>query len=137
MSRRVAWGELAKRGIVKAVLIGCAMAGVGQFMGVAFVAVFLAYIFAQAVSISAVVFVLLSEMYPDKVRGVAMSVAGLSLWVGTFLIGQFTPWCMATLGSSGTFFFFAAMCLPYLFIIWRLVPDTTGKSLEEIEAFWR
>ena len=105
-------------------------------MGVVFVAVFLAYIFAQAISISAVVFVLLSEMYPDKVRGVAMSIAGFSLWVGTFLIGQFTPWCMATIGSSGTFFFFAAMCLPYLFIIWRLVPDTTGKSLDEIESFW-
>ena len=213
-SRRIPWGELAKPGIVKAVLIGCAIAVLGQFMGVnavlyygpeifanagfaakessfstvlvglvnmistilavslmdkagrkalvyfgvslmivclvtigvffrlhvmgvAFVAVFLVYIFAQAVSISAVVFVLLSEMYPDKVRGVAMSIAGLALWVGTYLIGQFTPWCMATLGSSGTFFFFAAMCLPYLFIIWRLVPDTTGKSLEEIEAFWR
>ena len=211
--RRIPWGELAKPGIVKAVLIGCAIAVLGQFMGVnavlyygpeifadagfaakessfstvlvglvnmtstilavflmdragrkalvyfgvslmiaclvtigvffrlhvmgvAFVAVFLAYIFAQAISISAVVFVLLSEMYPDKVRGVAMSIAGLSLWVGTFLIGQFTPWCMATLGSSGTFFFFAAMCLPYLFIIWRLVPDTTGKSLDEIESFW-
>ena len=213
VSRRIPWGELAKPGIVKAVLIGCAIAVLGQFMGVnavlyygpeifadagfaakessfstvlvglvnmlstilavflmdragrkalvyfgvslmivclvtigvffrlhvmgvAFVAVFLAYIFAQAVSISAVVFVLLSEMYPDKVRGVAMSIAGLSLWVGTFLIGQFTPWCMATIGSSGTFFFFAAMCLPYLFIIWRLVPDTTGKSLDEIESFW-
>ncbi len=213
VSRRIPWGELAKPGIVKAVLIGCAIAVLGQFMGVnavlyygpeifadagfaakessfstvlvglvnmastilavflmdragrkalvyfgvslmiaclvtigvffrlhvmgvAFVAVFLAYIFAQAISISAVVFVLLSEMYPDKVRGVAMSIAGLSLWVGTFLIGQFTPWCMATLGSSGTFLFFAAMCLPYLFIIWRLVPDTTGKSLEEIESFW-
>ena len=105
--------------------------------GIAFVAVFLAYIFAQAVSISAVVFVLLSEMYPDKVRGVAMSVAGFALWVGTYLIGQFTPWCMATLGSSGTFFFFAAMCVPYLLIVWRLVPDTTGKSLEEIEVYWR
>ena len=214
VSRRIPWGELAKPGIVKAVLIGCAIAVLGQFMGVnavlyygpeifadagfaakessfstvlvglvnmvstilavflmdragrkalvyfgvslmiaclvtigvffrlhvmgaAFVAVFLAYIFAQAVSISAVVFVLLSEMYPDKVRGVAMSIAGLALWVGTFLIGQFTPWCMATLGSSGTFFFFAAMCLPYLFIIWRLVPDTTGKSLEEIESHWQ
>ena len=213
VSRRIPWSELAKPGIVKAVLIGCAIAVLGQFMGVnavlyygpeifadagfaakessfstvlvglvnmastilavflmdragrkalvyfgvslmiaclvtigvffrlhvmgvAFVAVFLAYIFAQAISISAVVFVLLSEMYPDKVRGVAMSIAGLSLWVGTFLIGQFTPWCMATLGSSGTFFFFAAMCLPYLFIIWRLVPDTTGKSLDEIESFW-
>ena len=213
-ARRIPWGELAKPGIVKAILIGCSIAVLGQFMGVnavlyygpeifadagfaakessfstvlvglvnmvstilavflmdragrkalvyfgvslmvaclvtigcffrmqvtgfAFVAVFLAYIFAQAVSISAVVFVLLSEMYPDKVRGVAMSVAGFALWVGTYLIGQFTPWCMATLGSSGTFFFFAAMCVPYLFIIWRLVPDTTGKSLDEIEAYWR
>lgn len=213
-ARRIPWGELAKPGIVKAILIGCSIAVLGQFMGVnavlyygpeifadagfaakessfstvlvglvnmvstilavflmdragrkalvycgvslmvaclvtigcffrmqvtgfAFVAVFLAYIFAQAVSISAVVFVLLSEMYPDKVRGVAMSVAGFALWVGTYLIGQFTPWCMATLGPSGTFFFFAAMCVPYLFIIWRLVPDTTGKSLDEIEAYWR
>ena len=213
VARRIPWGELARPGIVKAILIGCSIAVLGQFMGVnavlyygpeifadagfaakessfstvlvglvnmvstvvavflmdragrkalvyfgvslmvaclvaigcffrlqvagfAFVAVFLAYIFAQAVSISAVVFVLLSEMYPDKVRGVAMSIAGFALWVGTYLIGQFTPWCMATLGSSGTFFFFAAMCVPYLLIIWRLVPDTTGKSLEEIEAFW-
>ena len=108
-----------------------------EVSGAAFVAVFLAYIFAQAVSVSAVVFVLLSEMYPDKVRGVAMSVAGFALWVGTYLVGQFTPWCMATMGPSGTFFFFAAMCLPYLFIVWRLVPDTTGKSLEEVEACWK
>ena len=104
--------------------------------GLAFVSVFLVYIFAQAISISAVVFVLLSEMYPNKVRGVAMSVAGFALWVGTYLIGQFTPWCMATLGSSGTFYFFAAMCAPYMLIMWRLVPETTGKSLEEIEDFW-
>ena len=105
--------------------------------GLVFVSVFLVYIFAQAISISAVVFVLLSEMYPNKVRGVAMSVAGFALWVGTYLIGQFTPWCMATLGSSGTFYFFAAMCVPYMLIMWRLVPETTGKSLEEIEAYWK
>lgn len=212
-ARRIPWGELARPGMVKAIMIGCSIAVIGQFMGVnavlyygpeifadagfaaressfstvlvglvnmvstvlavflmdragrkalvyfgvsimvvclvtigcffrmqvtgfAFVAVFLAYIFAQAVSISAVVFVLLSEMYPDKVRGVAMSVAGFALWVGTYLIGQFTPWCMATIGPSGTFFFFAAMCVPYLLIIWRIVPDTAGRSLEEIEAYW-
>ena len=214
LAKRIPWEELGRPGIVKAIAIGCALAILGQFMGVnavlyygpeifadagfaaqdssfstvlvglvnlfstviavflidrigrkglvyigvslmivcliaigvlfrlqvrgcVFVSVFLAYIFAQAISISAVVFVILSEMYPDKVRGVAMSVAGFALWVGTYLIGQFTPWCMATLGSSGTFFFFAAMCVPYLLIMWRLVPDTTGKSLEEIEAFWR
>ena len=76
-------------------------------------------------------------MYPNKVRGVAMSVAGFALWIGTYLIGQFTPWCMTTLGSSCTFFFFAAMCVPYMLIMRLLVPDTTGKSLEEIEAYWK
>ena len=214
VERRIPWAELAKPGIVKAILIGCAIAVLGQFMGVnavlyygpdifadagfaakessfstvlvglvnmvstilavcvidrvgrkaliyfgvslmiaclvaigvmfrlhvtgfAFVALFLAYIFAQAVSISAVVFVLLSEMYPNKVRGVAMSVAGFALWIGTYLIGQFTPWCMATLGSAGTFWFFAAMCIPYMLIMWKLVPETTGKTLEEIEEYWK
>ena len=98
---------------------------------------FLLYIFSQAISISAVVFVLLSEMYPNKVRGIAMSIAGLALWVGTYLIGQFTPWCMSTLTPAGTFFLFAFMCIPYMLIMWKLVPETTGKTLEEIEAYWK
>jgi len=100
-------------------------------------ALFLFYIFSQAISISAVVFVLLSEMYPNKVRGIAMSIAGFSLWVGTYLIGQFTPWCMTNLTPAGTFLFFALMCLPYLYIIWKKIPETTGKTLEEIEQFWK
>ena len=98
---------------------------------------FLLYIFSQAISISAVVFVLLSEMYPNKIRGIAMSIAGLALWVGTYLIGQFTPWCMATLTPAGTFLLFAVMCLPYMYIMWKKIPETTGKSLEEIEEFWK
>ncbi len=98
---------------------------------------FLMYIFSQAISISAVVFVLLSEMYPNKVRGIAMSIAGLSLWVGTYLIGQFTPWCMTNLTPAGTFLFFAVMCLPYMYIMWKKIPETTGKTLEEIEAYWK
>ncbi|MBO7603828.1 MAG: sugar porter family MFS transporter [Bacteroidales bacterium] len=98
---------------------------------------FLLYVFCTAISISAVVFVLLSEMYPNRVRGLAMSVAGLALWVGTYLIGQLTPWMLETLTPAGTFFLFAFMCLPYLFIMWKWVPETTGKSLEEIEAYWK
>ena len=97
---------------------------------------FLFYVFCCAISISAVVFVLLSEMYPNNVRGRAMSIAGLSLWIGTFLIGQLTPWMLSTLKPAGTFFFFAFMCLPYIIIMWRCVPETTGKSLEEIEKYW-
>jgi len=97
---------------------------------------FLAYIFFCAISISAVIFVFLSEMYPTKIRGLAMSIAGLSLWVGTYLIGQLTPWMLESLTPAGTFFLFAVMCIPYMLIVWKLMPETAGKSLEEIERFW-
>ena len=97
---------------------------------------FLSYVFCCAISICAVVFVLLSEMYPTKVRGLAMSIAGFSLWIGTYLIGQLTPWMLQNLTPAGTFFLFAVMCVPYILIVWKLVPETTGKSLEEIERYW-
>ncbi len=97
---------------------------------------FLAYILFCAVSICAVIWVLLSEMYPIKVRGLAMSIAGFSLWVGTYLIGQLTPLLLEGLKPQGTFILFAIMCVPYILIVWKLVPETTGKSLEEIEKYW-
>ena len=97
---------------------------------------FLFYVFCCAVSICAVVFVLLSEMYPTRVRGLAMSIAGLALWIGTYLIGQLTPWMLQNLTPAGTFILFAIMCVPYMLIVWKLVPETTGKSLEEIERYW-
>lgn len=96
----------------------------------------LVYIFSCAISICVVIWVLLSEMYPAKVRGLAMSAAGFSLWIGTFLIGQLTPWLMTTLSPAGVFWLFGVMCLPYLYITWKLVPETTGKSLEDIERMW-
>lgn len=96
---------------------------------------FLLYVFCCAISISAIVFVLLSEMYPNSVRGRAMSIAGFALWIGTYLIGQLTPVLLGW-SQSGTFFLFAAMCVPYMLIMWRLVPETTGRSLEEIEEYW-
>ena len=97
---------------------------------------FLLYIFFTAGSISAVIFVFLSEMYPTQIRGTAMSIAGLSLWIGTYLIGQLTPWMLDTLTPAGTFFLFAFMCLPYMLIVWKLMPETAGKSLEDIERYW-
>jgi sugar-proton symporter len=99
-------------------------------------AFFLCYVFCCAISICAVIFVLLSEMYPTKIRGLAMSIAGFALWIGTYLIGQLTPWMLQNLTPAGTFFLFAIMCVPYMLIVWKLVPETTGKSLEEIERYW-
>ena len=96
---------------------------------------FLAYVFCTAISICAVVFVLLSEMYPNSVRGRAMSIAGFALWIGTYLIGQLTPILLGW-SQAGTFFIFAACCVPYMLIMWKVIPETTGKTLEEIEAYW-
>lgn len=97
---------------------------------------FLFYVFCCAISISAVIFVLLSEMYPTRIRGMAMSIAGFALWVGTYLVGQLTPWMLQNLTPAGTFLLFALMCVPYMLIVWKLIPETTGKSLEEIERYW-
>ena len=112
---------------------------VGDVWGISSVVLlilFLFYIFCCAISICAVIFVLLSEMFPMKIRGLAMSVAGLALWVGTYLIGQLTPWLLESITPAGTFFLFAFACIPYLLIVWKLIPETAGKSLEEIEKFW-
>ena len=145
------WKLLLQPGIRKAVIIGVCIAMLGQFMGVNAVlyygeswgissifllVFFLFYVFCCAVSICAVVFVLLSEMYPTRVRGFAMSIAGFALWIGTYLIGQLTPWMLQNLTPAGTFILFAIMCVPYMLIVWKLVPETTGKSLEEIERHW-
>jgi sugar porter (SP) family MFS transporter len=96
---------------------------------------FLAYVFCCAISISAIVFELLSEMYPNSVRGRAMSIAGFALWIGTYLIGQLTPVLLGW-SQAGTFFIFAVMCVPYMLLMWKVIPETTGKTLEEIEAYW-
>ena len=132
----VYWGVSGM--IIALVLIGVFFA-FGTNLGIPSVFLlifFLFYIFCCAISICAVIFVLLSEMYPVKVRGAAMSIAGLSLWLGTYLIGQLTPLMLSALSPAGTFWLFAVMCIPYMLIVWKLLPETTGKSLEEIEEMW-
>lgn len=124
--------------IVSLILIGVYFL-IGKSLGMSSIFLlgcFLAYIFFTAGSISAVIFVFLSEMYPTRVRGLAMSIAGFSLWVGTYLIGQLTPWMLENATPAGTFFLFAFMCIPYMLIVWKLMPETAGKSLEDIERFW-
>ncbi len=83
-----------------------------------------------------VIWVLLSEIYPTKVRGRAMSLATLSLWIGTALIGQFVPWMLETITPAGTFFVFALFCIPVPYIL-KKIPETKGMSLEDIENAWR
>ncbi|MCS2453198.1 MFS transporter [Bacteroides thetaiotaomicron] len=94
---------------------------------------FLFYVFCCAVSICAVVFVLLSEMQFTKVRGLAMSIAGFGPVDRNVPDRTVNPGC-SRIHPAGTFFLFAVMCVPYIHRM-ELVSETTGKSLEEIERY--
>jgi len=94
------------------------------------------FIACFAFSFGPVIWTLLSEMYPTRIRGRAMSIATLTLWIGTYIIGQMVPWMLEVLKPSGTFWIFALMIVPAIFITWKLVPETKGKSLEDIECYW-
>jgi len=89
-----------------------------------------------SVGFGPVVWVILSEIYPTKIRGRAMSVATFALWIGTALIGQLVPWMLENLTAAGTFFIFALFCIPVPFVLKR-IPETKGMSLEDIENAWR
>lgn len=96
----------------------------------------LIFIASFAIGYGPVIWVLLSELYPAHIRGRAMSVATLALWIGTALIGQMVPWMLETLSPSGTFIIFALCCIPVPLILRRL-PETKGMSLEQIEQLWK
>lgn len=89
-----------------------------------------------SVGFGPVIWVLLSEIYPTNIRGRAMSLATLSLWIGTALVGQLVPYMLENLTAAGTFFVFALFCIPVPFILKR-IPETKGMSLEDIEKVWR
>jgi sugar porter (SP) family MFS transporter len=104
--------------------------------GVLIMTFILTFITSFAIGYGPVIWVLLAEIYPTKIRGRAMSVATLAIWVGTAIIGQVVPWMLDTLTPAGTFFVFAICCIPVPFIL-KKVPETKGLALEDIEEIWR
>lgn len=96
----------------------------------------MAYVASFAVAMGPVVWVVLSEIFPTRTRGRAMSVATVALWVANFLICQTVPWMFENLGHPITFWTYAAMCLVALVFVALFVPETKGKTLEEIERSW-
>ncbi len=96
----------------------------------------LAYISCFAFSFGPICWVIIGEIYPNSIRGRAMSVATLTLWIGVFIVGWLTPIMLNGIGAAFTFWIFALLCIPALFITLKIIPETKGKSLEEIERHW-
>ncbi|MDX6746656.1 sugar porter family MFS transporter [Polaribacter sp. PL03] len=91
------------------------------------------FVGAFAMSIGPVMWVLFSELFPTKIRGIAIAFVGfINLGVG-FLVQLLFPWELASLGNAGTFLLFGIFAVIGFVFIWLKVPETKGKSLEELE----
>ena len=96
-------------------------------------ALVLAAIDCYAMSLAPVPWVILSEIFPNRIRGAAMSVAVTALWIACFILTYTFPMLNSTLGSSGTFWLCAVICVAGFLFIFLKLPETKGKSLEQIE----
>jgi SP family xylose:H+ symportor-like MFS transporter len=124
-------------------LVGCAgisffhaLIGLGYILrleGPAVVACVLASLASYAVSLAPITWVLISEIFPNRIRGAAVSVATSSLWAACFVLTYTFPLLNSALGPARTFWLYSAICLAGFVFIKLRVPETKGKSLETIE----
>lgn len=96
----------------------------------------LAYITCFGISLGPLTFVVVSEIFPNRTRGRAMSVCIFALWGAVFLVSQLFPILLESIGSAFTFWIFMAMSFLAFIFVWTSVPETKGRTLEEIEKSW-
>jgi SP family arabinose:H+ symporter-like MFS transporter len=96
----------------------------------------LAYIACFASSLGPIPWVLISEIFPTRTRGIAMSFCTVVLWVGVLAITQFTPVLLQRIGGAYTFWIFMLNAIFLLWFVWKRVPETKQRTLEEIEKSW-
>jgi len=93
----------------------------------------LAFIATYATTLAPVTWVLIAEIFPTKIRGIAVSVATCALWTACFALAYGFPVMLEWLQASQTFFVFSGICFVYFFILLKYVPETKGKTLEQFE----
>ena len=101
--------------------------------GFAMVALVVAAISVYAMTLGPVTWTLLAEIFPNRIRGIAMATCTFALWVGCCTLTFSFPSMNAALGSSGTFWIYSAICASAFVFLLRRCPETKGKSLEELE----
>lgn len=117
-------------GIIYAILGTCYFVGM---TGVLMVALVVAAISCYAMTLGPVTWTLLAEIFPHRVRGIAMATCTFALWVGCCTLTFFFPPMNATLGTYGSFWVYAAICICTFVFLFRRCPETKGKSLEQLE----
>jgi sugar porter (SP) family MFS transporter len=108
-----------------------------------FLAFILGYMASFALSVGPVTWVILSEIFPTKIRGRAMAVAAIFLWVANYIVSQTFPimnenaWLVEKFNRAFPFWVYGGMCVILVIFVLLFVPETKGKTLEEIEKRWR
>ncbi|MEO6583114.1 MAG: sugar porter family MFS transporter [Ferruginibacter sp.] len=96
----------------------------------------LAYIAFFAISLGPLAFVVISEIFSNRNRGMAMSVCIFFLWAAVYLVSQTFPMLLDSIGSAFTFWIYMVMAVFAFVFVFKMIPETKGKSLEEIELYW-
>jgi len=109
----------------------------GRTEGLFLVGMMCLFIACFAFSMGPIKWVVMSEIFPTRIRGRAMAIVTLSVWLTDGVYNQLFPIVRETLGVAGSFFIFAAVLVPQFFFVWKIMPETKGRTLEEIEASWR
>ncbi len=117
-------------GIIYLTLGTCYAIGMTGFLMVALV---VAAISVYAMTLGPVTWTLLAEIFPNRIRGVAMATCTFALWVGCCTLTFSFPSMNAALGSSGTFWIYSVICFGSFIFLWKRCPETKGKSLEKLE----
>jgi sugar porter (SP) family MFS transporter len=124
-------------------LVGMGAAAQNGAVAVWVLAFVLGYMACFALSVGPVTWVILSEIFPTRVRGRALGVATFCLWTANFIVSQTFPmmdapdsWFVAKFNHAFPFYVYAVFCVALVLMVWRLVPETKGRSLEEIERHW-
>lgn len=97
----------------------------------------LLYISFFAISLGPLTFVVVAEIFPNAVRGRAMGVAIFFLWLFVYVVSQTFPMLLEAIGSAYTFWIYMVLAVFAFLFIWRMVPETKGKSLEQIQELWK
>jgi MFS family permease len=84
-------------------------------------------------SLAPIAWVILSEIFPNRIRGAAMAVGVFSLWAGCFVLTYTFPFLNSNFGPGVPFWLYCAVCITGFLVLWRKLPETRGKTLEQIE----
>jgi len=109
------------------------VAGGSSVLLLVFVLIFIA---AFASAMGPIVWIVISEIFPNKVRGRAMTVAVFALWTACYVVSQTYPMLVERVGNAPTFQIYSLVSLLTFLFVWAYVPETKGRTLEEIEASW-